>query len=432
MEIKIIGGGIAGVEAAYQIAKRGHSVILYEMRPNVSTPAHKTGFLSELVCSNSLKSNEFTNAHGLLKEEMRRLDSIIINTAHETAIPGGKALVVDRERFSRAITEKIKSHHLISVMREEINDIPSGIVIIATGPLTGERLTESIKALTGHGHLFFFDAISPIIAGDSIDFDNAFFSSRYKHDSDDYLNCPLTEEEYNIFYNALITAERVELRPFEKTPYFEGCLPIEVMAERGRQTLLYGPMKPVGIIDRRTGKEPFAVIQLRREDSKGNMFNMVGFQTKLTYGEQERVFKLIPALRNARFFRYGSIHRNTYINSPVLLNRALQLKKQEDVFFAGQITGVEGYIESAAMGLLAGISSLCYKKGIEFFAPPPETCIGALLHYITTEKKDFQPMNINFGILLGYNKRDKNRVIDNALLCITKWIHAINRQLDQA
>ncbi len=431
MEIKIIGGGLAGVEAAYQIAKRGYRVILYEMRPDVFTPAHKTGFLSELVCSNSLKSNEFTNAHGLLKEEMRRLDSIII-TADETAIPGGKALVVDRERFSRAVTEKIKAHPLISVTREEINDIPSGIVIIATGPLTGERLTERIRALTGESNLFFFDAISAIIAGDSIDFENAFFSSRYRHDSDDYLNCPLTEEEYNIFYHALITAERVELRPFEKTPYFEGCLPIEVMAERGKQTLLYGPMKPVGIIDRRTGKEPFAVIQLRREDSKGNMFNMVGFQTKLTYGEQERVFKLIPALRNARFFRYGSIHRNTYINSPVLSNRALQLKKQEDVFFAGQITGVEGYTESAAMGLLAGISSLCYKKGMEFTAPSPETCIGALLHYITTEKKDFQPMNINFGILLGYNKRDKNRVIDNALSSIAKWFDAINRQLDQA
>lgn len=432
MEIKIIGGGLAGVEAAYQIAKRGYGVILYEMRPVLFTPAHKTGLLSELVCSNSLKSKELTNAHGLLKEEMRRLDSIIIHTADATSIPGGKALVVDRERFSRAITDKITSNPLIRVIREEITDIPKGIAIIATGPLTSDRLAECIRALTGQGHLFFYDAISPIVEGDSIDLEKAFFASRYKDDSNDYLNCPLTEEEYNIFYNALVDAERVELRSFEGTPYFEGCLPIEIMAERGKQTLLFGPMKPVGIVDRRTGKEPFAVIQLRREDSQGRMFNMVGFQTKLTYREQDRVFRLIPALRGAQFLRYGSIHRNTYINSPALLNKALQLKNREDILFAGQITGVEGYIESAAMGLLAGISSLCLKKGIGFFAPPPETCIGALLDYITTEKKDFQPMNINFGILMGYSKREKNRVINNALAFITKWSEYINQQLDQA
>ncbi len=432
MEIKIIGGGLAGVEAAYQIAKRGYGVILYEMRPVLFTPAHKTGLLSELVCSNSLRSKELTNAHGLLKEEMRRLDSIIIHTADATSIPGGKALVVDRERFSRAITDKITSNPLIRVIREEITDIPKGIAIIATGPLTSDRLAECIRVLTGQGHLFFYDAISPIVEGDSIDLEKSFFASRYKDDSNDYLNCPLTEEEYNIFYNALIDAERVELRSFEGTPYFEGCLPIEIMAERGKQTLLFGPMKPVGIVDRRTGKEPFAVIQLRREDSQGRMFNMVGFQTKLTYREQDRVFRLIPALRGAQFLRYGSIHRNTYINSPALLNKALQLKNREDILFAGQITGVEGYIESAAMGLLAGISSLCLKKGIGFFAPPPETCIGALLDYITTEKRDFQPMNINFGILMGYNKREKNRVINNALAFITKWSEYINQQLDQA
>lgn len=432
MEIKIIGGGLAGVEAAYQIAKRGYGVILYEMRPVLFTPAHKTGLLSELVCSNSLRSKELTNAHGLLKEEMRRLDSIIIHTADATSIPGGKALVVDRERFSRAITDKITSNPLIRVIREEITDIPKGIAIIATGPLTSDRLAECIRVLTGQGHLFFYDAISPIVEGDSIDLEKSFFASRYKDDSNDYLNCPLTEEEYNIFYNALIDAERVELRSFEGTPYFEGCLPIEIMAERGKQTLLFGPMKPVGIVDRRTGKEPFAVIQLRREDSQGRMFNMVGFQTKLTYREQDRVFRLIPALRGAQFLRYGSIHRNTYINSPALLNKALQLKNREDILFAGQITGVEGYIESAAMGLLAGISSLCLKKGIGFFAPPPETCIGALLDYITTEKRDFQPMNINFGILMGYSKREKNRVINNALAFITKWSEYINQQLDQA
>jgi len=432
MEIKIIGGGLAGAEAAYQIAKRGHKVILYEMRPEVTTPAHKTGFLSELVCSNSLKSKELTNAHGLLKQEMRILDSLIINTADSTSIPGGKALVVDREGFSRSLTEKIYTNSLIEVKREEVRDIPQGIVILATGPLTSDSLTDKIKALTGQDNLFFFDAISPIIEGDSIDFENAFFSSRYRQDSDDYLNCPLTEEEYDIFYNTLVTAERVELRTFEKTPYFEGCLPIEVMAGRGRQTLLFGPMKPVGLIDRRTNREPFAVVQLRREDSQGNMYNMVGFQTKLTYREQERVFRLIPALRNAHFLRYGSIHRNTYINSPVLLNKKLGLKGREGIFFAGQITGVEGYTESSAMGLLAGISSLCLLKGIEFAPPPPETCMGALVDYITEEKRDFQPMNINFGILRGYNKRRKNMVIDEALSLISQWHEKINQQLDRA
>jgi len=432
MEIKIIGGGLAGAEAAYQIAKRGHKVILYEMRPEVTTPAHKTGFLSELVCSNSLKSKELTNAHGLLKQEMRILDSLIINTADSTSIPGGKALVVDREGFSRSITEKIYTNSLIEVKREEVRDIPQGIVILATGPLTSDSLTDKIKALTGQDNLFFFDAISPIIEGDSIDFENAFFSSRYRQDSDDYLNCPLTEEEYDIFYNTLVTAERVELRPFEKTPYFEGCLPIEVMAGRGRQTLLFGPMKPVGLIDRRTNREPFAVVQLRREDSQGNMYNMVGFQTKLTYREQERVFRLIPALRNAHFLRYGSIHRNTYINSPSLLNKKLELIGRKGIFFAGQITGVEGYTESSAMGLLAGISSLCLLKGIEFAPPPPETCMGALVDYITEEKRDFQPMNINFGILRGYNKRRKNMVIAEALSLISQWHEKINQQLDRA
>jgi len=339
---------------------------------------------------------------------------------------------VDREGFSRSITEKIYTNSLIEVKREEVRDIPQGIVILATGPLTSDSLTDKIKALTGQDNLFFFDAISPIIEGDSIDFENAFFSSRYRQDSDDYLNCPLTEEEYDIFYNTLVTAERVELRTFEKTPYFEGCLPIEVMAGRGRQTLLFGPMKPVGLIDRRTNREPFAVVQLRREDSQGNMYNMVGFQTKLTYREQERVFRLIPALRNAHFLRYGSIHRNTYINSPVLLNKKLGLKGREGIFFAGQITGVEGYTESSAMGLLAGISSLCLLKGIEFAPPPPETCMGALVDYITEEKRDFQPMNINFGILRGYNKRRKNMVIDEALSLISQWHEKINQQLDRA
>lgn len=432
MEIKIIGGGLAGVEAAHQIAKRGFRAVLYEMRPINTTPAHKTSMLSELVCSNSLKSKEPGNAHGLLKEEMRLLDSIIISTADLTSIPGGKALVVDREKFSNYITHRIKENPLIELIREEIKDIPSGPTIVATGPLTSEALTERIIELTGEENLFFYDAISPIIEGDSIDFNVAFFASRYKNESHDYLNCPLTEEEYDRFYNELLKADTVQIRDFEKEiPYFEGCLPVEVMAKRGRQTLLFGPMKPVGIIDRRTGKEPFAVVQLRREDKEGNMFNMVGFQTKLTYREQERVFRLIPALKHARFLRYGSIHRNTYIKSPALLNKCLQLKKDKNVFFAGQITGVEGYCESAAMGLMAGLSSLSFVKGIEFIPPPPETCMGALLEYITTEKKDFQPMNINFGLLNGYNKKRKDRVIENALKSIKEWARTINRLLDR-
>lgn len=422
MEIKIIGGGLAGVEAAHQIAKMGGRVVIFEMRPFKTTPAHKTSLLSELVCSNSFKSKELTNAHGLLKEEMRLLNSIVMEAALATSIPGGKALVVDREKFSRYITDKIIEHPSIDIVREEIKDMPSGPVIIATGPLTSEAFTEKIISLTGNENLYFYDAISPIIDGDSIDFNSAFYATRYKDDASDYLNCPLTEEEYDRFYNALLEAESVMPRPFEEhMTYFEGCLPIEIMALRGKKTLLYGPMKPVGIVDKRTKKEPFAVVQLRREDNEGKMFNMVGFQTKLTYREQERVFRLIPALKNARFLRYGSIHRNTYINSPKLLNKALQLKHNKEVFFAGQITGVEGYCESSVIGILAGLSAFCHVKAVDFIPPPLETCTGALLEYITTERKDFQPMNINFGILKGYNKRRKNKVVENALELIKKW-----------
>jgi methylenetetrahydrofolate--tRNA-(uracil-5-)-methyltransferase len=420
--IRVIGGGLAGAEAAFQIAERGREVSLYEMRPNVFSPAHKTAYLSELVCSNSLKSKDLTNAHGLLKEEMRRLGSLIIGSADETSIPGGKALVVDRERFAEVITQKIEAHPLIQVVREEVMELPEGgTVIIATGPLTSKAMTEKIMAITGEQGLSFFDAISPIVDAETIDMDRAFFGSRYMDDSRDYLNCPLTEEEYNLFYNELIGAEKVDLREFEKTSYFESCLPIEVMAERGRQTLLYGPMKPVGIIDKKTDRRPFAVIQLRRENQSGTMYNVVGFQTKLTYGEQERVFRLIPALRNAVFLRHGSIHRNTYIDSPTLLNKGLNLKNRENVFFAGQITGVEGYVESAAMGFVAGLSALSFAEGSQFLPPPEETCIGALANYITSPIKDFQPMNVNFGIVKGYNKKEKEKVIEKALSLIVQW-----------
>jgi methylenetetrahydrofolate--tRNA-(uracil-5-)-methyltransferase len=421
MEIKIIGGGLAGTEAAYQTARQGGNVVLYEMRPSAFTPAHKTSYLSELVCSNSLKSTELTNAHGLLKEELRRLGSIVIRIADETSIPGGKALVVDREAFSRRITEEIGSDPRITVVREEVQDIPPEVVVIATGPLTSNGLTEGIKALTGVHNLYFYDAISPIIDGESIDMDKAFFGSRYMKGADDYLNCPLTPEEYDAFYEELTRAGRVALKDFEDTPYFEGCLPIEVMAERGKKTLLYGPMKPVGLKDQRTKDDPCAVIQLRRENKEGTMYNMVGFQTKLKYQEQERIFRLIPALRNAVFLRYGSIHRNTYINSPKLLNEKLQFKNDERILFAGQITGVEGYVESIATGLVAGLSAHAISTGRPFVPPPEDTCIGSLLRYVTTETDNFQPMNVNFGLLKGYNKRQKDKAVARALESIEKW-----------
>ena len=427
MDFTVIGGGLAGVEAAYQLAARHHRVNLYEMRPNRYTPAHKTPFLSELVCSNSLKSKEITNAHGLLKEELRRLGSIIINKADKAAIPGGKALVVDREIFAKTITEEVEANPNITVIRKEVEDIPDGTVIIATGPLTSDTLTEKLGSITGSHNLFFFDAISPIVDGGTINMDKAFFGSRYHENSDDYLNCPMTKEEYDTFYDALLQAKKIELQPFEKTSFFEGCLPIEVMAERGRQTLAYGPMKPVGLRDTTTGKEPYAVLQLRRENMSGTMYNMVGFQTKLTYAGQDRVFRMIPGLQNAVFLRHGSIHRNTYINSPVLLDNALRLKASERIFLAGQITGVEGYVESAAMGLIAGISVHVNAMNQVFLPPPGETCVGALLNYITTPNDNFQPMNINFGLLKNYRKREKEKVAHNALSAISTWKEEVDK-----
>ena len=421
MDINVIGGGLAGVEAAYQIATRGHDVSLFEMRPVRYTPAHQTSFLSELVCSNSFKSQEFTNAHGLLKEELRRLGSIIMRKADDASIPGGKALVVDRELFAKMVTREIEAHPRINVVRKEIEDIPDGAVIVATGPLTSNSFAEQLGELTGTANLFFFDAISPIVDGETIDMNKAFFGSRYLEGSDDYLNCPMTKEEYDTFYDALIGANKVDLRQFEKILFFEGCLPVEIMAERGRQTLAYGPMKPVGLRDKVTGREPHAVLQLRRENKSGTMYNMVGFQTKLTYTEQDRVFRMIPALKNSIFLRYGSIHRNTYINSPALLDSSLRLKGHENIFFAGQITGVEGYMESTAMGLIAGIAAHVSTMGKVFSPPPGDTCVGALLHYITSQNDNFQPMNINFGLVNNYKKREKDRVVKNALQAISAW-----------
>lgn len=428
VRITVVGGGLAGCEAAYQIARRGHKVVLYEMRPMKFTPAHKTPFLAELVCSNSLKSKEVTNAHGLLKEELRILESIVMKIADATAIPGGKALVVDREGFARCLTEEIEGNPNIEVIREEVREVLDGVVIIATGPLTSDGLALKIKEITDSDNLFFYDAISPIVDGETIDMASAFFGSRYMDDAEDYLNCPLTASEYELFYDALLKAERVSFRAFESYPYFEGCLPIEVMADRGKKTLLYGPMKPVGIIDRRTGRQPFAVVQLRREDSAGRMYNLVGFQTKLTYREQERVFRLIPALKDATFLRYGSIHRNTYINSPVLLNRFLQLRTRPEIYFAGQITGVEGYIESTSIGLLTGIYASLWLEGRQAIPVPEETSIGGLVSYITEAKENrrgLQPMNINFGLIKGYQRKAKEMVIKRAISSIEEWKKAI-------
>lgn len=422
MEIAVIGGGLAGVEAAYQIARLGGNAALYEMRPSVRTPAHKTALLGELVCSNSLKSKDILNAHGLLKEELRRFDSIVIKTAEEASIPGGKALVVDREQFAARLTRKIEDDPRIRVIRREVTGIPDGAVIIASGPLTTGPLADAIKELTHAGNFFFYDAISPVVDAESIDRERSFCASRYSNDeTGDYLNCPLTEDEYDRFYDALIGAERMELKDFENTAYFEGCLPVEVLAERGKKTLAFGPMKPVGLRDPRDGKRPYAVVQLRKENASGNMLNLVGFQTKMKYPEQDRVFRMIPALRNAVFLRYGSIHRNTYINAPLCLNEKLQLKEDGRVFVAGQITGVEGYMESTLMGAMAGISALATVSGSVFFPPPPTTCSGALIRYLTTENKNFQPMNINFGLFEGYSKKTKQDSVERCLADIVKW-----------
>jgi methylenetetrahydrofolate--tRNA-(uracil-5-)-methyltransferase len=403
--ITVVGAGLAGSEAAYQAAKLGVRVRLYEMRPVVPTPAHETGGFAELVCSNSLKSASLDNASGILKEEMLILDSIVIKAAYETRVPAGKALAVDRRAFSELITRELERNPCIEVIREEITEIPDpsqGPVVIATGPLTSPSLARNIQEVMGGAQLYFYDSISPIIDAESIDLSHAFRASRYGSDSTDegdYLNCPLTKDEYTRFVSELLSAEKVATKEFEKDLYFEGCLPIEVMAERGVDTLRYGPMRPVGLIDPKTGKKPYAVVQLRAENRERTMYNMVGFQTKLKYPEQQRIFRTIPALRNAEFLRYGSIHRNTYIHSPSLLLPTLEAIAVRGVFFAGQIVGVEGYVESAAMGIVAGRNAALRALGREAVTYPKETSIGSLLRYITTrDLRDFQPMNINFGL----------------------------------
>jgi len=412
-DIVIIGGGLAGSEAAWQAANRGAKVTLYEMRPKEMTKAHKTGGLAELVCSNSLGSADPLNAPGILKEEMRRLGSLIIASAEQARVPAGSALAVDRDQFSLKITQALESHPNVRILHEEITEIPTDcLCIIATGPLTSDKLSVAIRAVTQSHHLYFFDAISPIIDAESINMDIVFAASRYDKGGADYLNCPMDDAQYNTFYDALMAAEKVQPKEFEKTPYFEACIPIEVMAERGRQTMLFGPLKPVGLEDPRTGKRPTAVIQLRTENVHRTCYNMVGFQTKLTYPEQKRVFRMIPGLEQAEFLRYGSLHRNTFINSPQLLLNTLQFKSRGTLFFAGQLVGVEGYTESAAMGGFAGINAARALAGLPLVTPPATTAHGCLVgHVASSDPKHFQPMNTNYGLFppLAQPTRDKEK-----------------------
>jgi len=428
--ITVIGGGLAGCEAAYQIAKRGIKVKLYEMKPNKFSPAHSNPNLAEVVCSNSFKSNLHTNACGLLKEELRLLDSLLIKIADETAVPAGQALAVDREKFAEKVTESIKQNPLIEIYNEEITDseeiAKEGIVIIATGPLTSEGLSKNILKITGENKLYFYDAAAPMVSKESINFDIAFYGNRYeqekKKDEKDeewkkrlscqeqsYINLPMNKEEYEIFCNELINAEVVELHQFEKREIFEGCMPVEIMASRGLDTLRFGPLKPVGFDDPRYGKRPYAVVQLRQDDSIASIYNIVGFQTNLKFGEQKRVFSMIPGLENADFVKYGIMHRNTYINSPVLLDNTYNLKSNTNIFFAGQITGVEGYVESISSGLVAGINSVQKLKGKQPVIYNELTMIGALAKYISTPNEKFQPMNANFGIVPELNEKNKDK-----------------------
>ena len=433
--IIIIGGGLAGCEAAWQLSRRGCKAVLYDMKPKQLSPAHQSPYLAELVCSNSLRANTLENAVGLLKEEMRILDSLIMEAADATAVPAGRALAVNRTDFSQYIENRLASQDKLHIIREEVTEISGNdLVIIATGPLTSDLLARSIARLTGSDSLYFYDAISPIIDADSIDFENVFRASRYDSGEGDYLNCPLEKEEYECFWKALTEGEDVPLRHFEEMKCFEGCLPVEVMARRGIRTLTFGPMKPVGLISPKTGRQPYAVVQLRPENRALSLFNMVGFQTKLTWPEQRRIFQMIPGLGKAEFVRYGSIHRNTFINSPTLLKKTLQLHSHENVFFAGQITGVEGYVESAAMGLLAGLNAACLAAGKEIPLPPETTAMGSLVHHITnTDSRTFQPMNVNFGLFptLPEKVAKKNRgraYAERALAALQEWINMISIQ----
>ena len=416
-KVTVLGAGLAGCECAWQLAKRGIEVRLYEMKPNKMTPAHTSEYFAELVCSNSLRSDELTNAVGLLKAEMRKMGSLIMESADSNRVAAGGALAVDREGFSRYITDKIKSCPNIELVSEEATDFPEGELVVATGPLTSDALAEKLEKLCNCTGLHFYDAVAPIVTLESVDMDSAFFASRYDKGTADYVNCPMNEEEYKAFVRELVSAKEAPVHGFDDGGVFEGCMPVEVMARRGEETLRFGPLKPVGLRDPRTGKDNYAVVQLRRDNADGTIYNLVGFQTHLTWGEQKRVFSMIPALRNAEFVRYGVMHRNTYLNSPHLLDRYYRLKSDPRISFAGQMTGVEGYVESAASGMLVGIETAARLLGLEPVNFPQETAIGALGLYISGGSVgDFQPMNINFGIMtpLGYRvkgKRNKNAEI---------------------
>ena len=426
--VTVLGAGLAGRECAWQLAKRGIRVRLWEMKPEKMSPAHHSPYFGELVCSNSLRSDELTNAVGLLKAEMRAMDSLIMASADANKVAAGGALAVDREGFARRITETLEQHPNVEIIRKEALDIPDGEVVIATGPLSSDAIAEKIAALCPDSDLHFYDAVAPIVTLDSVDMDSAFFASRYDKGTADYVNCPMDKEEYLAFVKELVSAKEAPVHGFDDGGVFEGCMPVEVMARRGVDTLRYGPMKPVGLIDPRTGRENYAVVQLRRDNADGTIYNIVGFQTHLTWGEQKRVFSMIPALRNAEFVRYGVMHRNTYLNSPKLLDRYYRLRSDTRISFAGQMTGVEGYVESAASGMLVGIETAARVLGLESVDFPQETAIGALGLYISGGSVgDFQPMNINFGIIkpLEYRvkgKRNKNAEISNRSLAIIEQL----------
>ncbi|GET15393.1 FADH(2)-oxidizing methylenetetrahydrofolate--tRNA-(uracil(54)-C(5))-methyltransferase TrmFO [Lactobacillus agilis] len=422
--VNVIGAGLAGSEAAWQIANRGVKVRLYEMRPVKQTPAHHTENFAELVCTNSLRANQLTNGVGLLKEEMRQLNSVVMQAADKHNVPAGGALAVDRDSFSKAITAAVKNHPNVEVITEEVTSIPSGLTVVATGPLTSDLLAKEIVKFTGDDGLYFYDAAAPIVAKDSLDMDKVYLKSRYDKGEAAYLNCPMTEEEFTAFHKELVNAEMAELHDFEDEKFFEGCMPIEEMASRGAKTMLFGPLKPVGLEDPKTGKEPFAVVQLRQDNAVGDLYNIVGFQTHLKWGEQKRVFSMIPGLENARFVRYGVMHRNTYLRSPEMMTATYQTKARSDLFFAGQMTGVEGYVESAASGLYAGINAARLALGQEPVVFPTETMMGAMAHYIThASKKNFQPINANFGIVPRLkqkirDKRERNLQLSQRALTI--------------
>ncbi|MDY4064175.1 MAG: FADH(2)-oxidizing methylenetetrahydrofolate--tRNA-(uracil(54)-C(5))-methyltransferase TrmFO [Ligilactobacillus agilis] len=422
--VNVIGAGLAGSEAAWQIANRGVKVRLYEMRPVKQTPAHHTENFAELVCTNSLRANQLTNGVGLLKEEMRQLNSVVMQAADKHNVPAGGALAVDRDSFSKAITAAVKNHPNVEVITEEVTSIPSGLTVVATGPLTSDLLAKEIVKFTGDDGLYFYDAAAPIVAKDSLDMDKVYLKSRYDKGEAAYLNCPMTEEEFTAFHKELVNAEMAELHDFEDEKFFEGCMPIEEMASRGAKTMLFGPLKPVGLEDPKTGKEPFAVVQLRQDNAVGDLYNIVGFQTHLKWGEQKRVFSMIPGLENARFVRYGVMHRNTYLRSPEMMTATYQTKARSDLFFAGQMTGVEGYVESAASGLYAGINAAKLALGQEPVVFPTETMMGAMAHYIThASKKNFQPINANFGIVPRLkqkirDKRERNLQLSQRALTI--------------